>query len=61
VRDEIILGAVGVVCVTAMTIACFYLTGQDGSILAAASGAVGTIIGVVLGRRTVSIGGTGGT
>lgn len=52
VRDAVILGSVGVVCVTAMTIACFYFTGQDGTILAAAASAIGTIIGVVLGRKT---------
>jgi len=51
-RDAVILGAVGVLCVTAMTIACFYFTGQDGTVLAAAAGAIGTVIGVVLGRRT---------
>ena len=60
-RDEILLGAVGVVCVTAMTVACFYFTGHDGTILAAAAGAVGSIIGLVLGRKSVSIGGTRGT
>jgi len=35
-----------------MTVACFYFTGNDGSILAAASGAVGTIIGYVIKSRT---------
>jgi len=49
-RDEVILGTVAVVCITAMTIACFYITGQDGTVLAAAAGAIGTVIGVVLGR-----------
>ena len=60
-RDEILLGAVGVVCVAAMTIAAFYLTGENGTILAAAAGAIGSIIGVVLGRWSVTIGGTRGT
>lgn len=55
-RDEILLGAVGVVCVTAMTIACFYFTGQDGTILAAAASAIGTVIGVVLGRKSLQTG-----
>lgn len=50
-RDEIILGGLGVVCITAMTIACFYITGQDGTVLAAAAAAIGTVIGVVLGRE----------
>jgi len=53
-RDEILLGAVGVAGVVVMTVACFYFTGTDGVILAAASGAIGTIIGLVLGRRSVS-------
>ena len=60
-RDEILLGIVGILVVAAMTVACFYFTGEDGTILAAASGAVGTIIGLVLGRRSLSTGGTGGT
>lgn len=53
-RDEILLGAVGDAGVVVMTVACFYFTGQDGAILAAASGAIGTIIGVVLGRKSAS-------
>ena len=60
-RDEIILGAVGVVCVAAMTIAAFYFTGENGTILAAAAGSIGTIIGIVLGRASVTFGGTRGT
>lgn len=60
-RDEIILGAVGVVAIAAMTVACFIFTGEDGTILAAAAGAIGTVIGLVLGRATVTAGGTPGT
>lgn len=44
-RDEILLGALGVVGVIVMTVACFYFTGEDGTILAAASAAIGTILG----------------
>lgn len=53
-RDEVILGAVGVVCITALTVACFYFTGEDGAILAAAASAIGTVIGVVLGRTKLA-------
>lgn len=56
-RDEILLGVVAVAGVVVMTVACFYFTGQDGTILAAASGAIGTIIGVILGRKSSSAGG----
>ena len=51
-RGRILLGAIGVICVAAMTIACLAFTGENGTILAAAAGAIGTIIGLVLGRRT---------
>lgn len=53
-RDEIALGIVGILCISAMTIAAFYFTGENGTILAAAAGSIGTIIGVVLGRATRS-------
>jgi len=56
-RDEIILGIAGVGGVVLMAVACMYLTGENGTILAAASGAIGTIIGLVLGRTSVSAGG----
>lgn len=56
-RDEILLGLAGVTGVVIMAVACMYLTGEDGTILAAASGAIGTIIGLVLGRTTASAGG----
>ena len=52
-RDEIFLGALGVACITVLAVACFYFTGEDGTILASAAGAIGTVIGVVLGRTTV--------
>lgn len=35
-----------------MTVSCFYFTGENGSILAAASGVVGTIIGYIIKGRT---------
>jgi len=60
VRDEILLGALGVICITVLAVACFYFTGEDGTILASAAGAIGTVIGVVLGRTTAMDGGTGG-
>jgi len=47
----VLLGAVGVVCITAMTIVCFITTGQDGTILAAAAGAIGSIIGGIIGYK----------
>lgn len=50
-RDEVILGALGVAGIVIMTVACFYFTGEDGTVLAAAAGAIGTVIGVVLGRE----------
>lgn len=56
-RDEILFGAVGVAGVVVMTVACFAFTGQNGTVLAAASGAIGTIIGLVLGRRSITGGG----
>ena len=59
-KDEILLGAIGVACITVLAVACFYFTGEDGTILASAAGAIGTVIGVVLGRTSIAAGGTGG-
>ncbi|MBA7586864.1 hypothetical protein ES708_28871 [subsurface metagenome] len=53
-RDEILLVLAGVTGVVIMAVACMYFTGEDGTILAAASGTIGTIIGLVLGRTSVS-------
>ena len=51
-RDEIVLGTVGICAICAMTIAAFYFTGENGTVLAAAAGAIGTVIGIVLGRAS---------
>ena len=60
-RDELLLGAVGVVCITILAAVYFIVLKQNGTVLGAVCGSIGTIIGLVLGRRSVSIGGTGGT
>ena len=51
-RDEILLGVVAVAGVVVMTVSCFYFTGQDGAILAAASTAIGTILGYFIKAKT---------
>lgn len=50
-KDRILLGALGVVCVTVLGVTYFLVTKQNGTILATCSGAIGTIIGLVLGRK----------
>jgi len=58
-RDELLLGALGVICITILAFICFMVTGENGTVLAAASGAIGTVIGVVLGRQTMAAKKTG--
>jgi len=53
VRDELLLGALGVICITILAFVCFMVTGENGTVLGAAAGAIGTVIGVVLGRQSV--------
>jgi len=48
---KVVLGCVGVVCVTALGVAYFYFIRQDGSALLTLTGAVGAVIGYVLGKR----------
>lgn len=60
-RDEIVLGIVGVAAIAAMTVAAFYFTGTNGTLLATASGAIGTVIGLVLRGGLERILGTRGT
>ena len=50
-KERAILGCVGVICVTALGIAYFYFIRQDGSALLTLTGAVGAVIGYVLGKR----------
>ena len=51
-RDKILLGALGVVCVTVLGCVYMVVFKQNGTILVTVAGAVGTIIGLVLGRKT---------
>jgi len=49
--NKMILGCVGVVCVTALGVTYFIIVRQDGSVLATLSAAIGGIIGVLVGRK----------
>ena len=49
--NKMILGCVGVVCVTALGVTYFIVVRQDGSVLATLSAAIGGIIGVLVGRK----------
>ena len=49
------------VAIAVMTVACFAYTGQDGTILAAAAGAIGTVIGLILRGAVGAVRGTPGT
>jgi len=50
---KVILGSVGVVCITALGIVYFIFVRQDGTVLATLSGAIGAIIGLILGKKVV--------
>jgi len=49
VNDTTILGAVGVICITALTATAMIVTGHNGTILAAGCTAIGAIIGGIAG------------
>lgn len=48
-NDTTILGAVGVICITALTATAMIVTGHNGTILAAGCTAIGAIIGGIAG------------
>jgi hypothetical protein len=50
-RDESIVGIVGIIAIAWLATVFFIVTKQDGSVLASASGTIGGIIGYIAGRR----------
>lgn len=48
-RDEIALGAVGVVCITIVGVVYMVVFKQNGAVLATICGAIGAIIGGIAG------------
>ena len=48
-NDTTVLGVVGVVCITTLTCITMYVTGHNGTILAAGCTAIGAIIGGIAG------------
>ena len=48
-NDTTILGVTGVVCITVLTSVAMYVTGHNGTILAAGCTAIGAIIGGIAG------------
>ena len=51
-KGKVIFGSVAVVCVTALAVTTVVFTGTDGTVMATACGAIGTIVGYILGRKT---------
>jgi len=50
-RDWVIVAITGIVCTTALGITYFAFVRQDSSVLLALSSAIGTIVGLFVGRR----------
>jgi len=50
-RDETLLGAVAMICLTVLGVAYFVVIKQDSTVLTTLSSAIGWILGYTIGKR----------